>query len=129
LPDESSQEPTFMPMRKDCRHYFKRTAANSTEIVEGCSLNAAPDAPQRCPKNCPYFEKRRLSTTGFVYGSLAPEPAQDDEPATDSSEDEKVLDTVKALFDEIGDQVAAEEAAKRAGVQKLSKRRWWRRWR
>ncbi|MFN8105431.1 MAG: hypothetical protein U0U69_13310 [Acidimicrobiia bacterium] len=105
-------------MRRDCRHYYRRTA-HGVEAVEGCSLDAAPDAPTACPPNCLYFEKRLLSTAGFVYGSLAPEVPDADEVAQEQIEAtpqaRAALADVEQLLDEIGPQVEAEERTRRRG--------------
>jgi len=66
-----------MPMREDCRHYQSRTYA-SGEVARFCVLDMAPDAPWRCPDNCPVYE-RRLADAGWSHGSLV-EPAVEDEP-------------------------------------------------
>ncbi len=55
-------------MRTDCRHYESRTYP-SGETVRKCRLDLAPDAPWRCPDDCPKFEKRRWDA-GWQYGSL-----------------------------------------------------------
>ncbi|MBX7159313.1 MAG: hypothetical protein K1X95_03400 [Acidimicrobiia bacterium] len=98
-------------MRRDCRHYYRRTA-HGVEAVEGCSLGAAPDAPNDCPANCIYFEKRLLSTAGFVYGSLAPEVRDADEVAQEAleatPEAQATLAELEQLVDEIAPQVEAE---------------------
>lgn len=103
-------------MRRDCRHYYRRTA-HGVEVVEGCSLDAAPDAPNDCPANCLYFEKRLLSTAGFVYGSLAPEVPDADDAAQERIEAtpqaQAALAEVEQLFEEIGPQVEAEERTRR----------------
>jgi hypothetical protein len=80
-------------MRTDCRHYESRTYPTG-EIVRKCRLDLAPEAPWRCPDDCPSFEGRRFDA-GWQYGSLGkseeppePEPAGDDVAALlDSAED------------------------------------------
>ena len=68
-----------MPMRTDCRHYESRTYP-SGETVQKCRLDLAPEAPWRCPDDCPAFEKRRWDA-GWQYGSLAePSKAKKTEP-------------------------------------------------
>ena len=57
-----------MAMRTDCRHYESRTYPGG-ETARKCRLDLAPDAPWRCPDNCPKFEKRRWAV-GWQYGSL-----------------------------------------------------------
>lgn len=103
-------------MRRDCRHYFRRTA-HGIEAVEGCSLNAAPDAPNSCPANCLYFEKRLLSTAGFVYGSLAPEVPDVDELEQEAieatPEAQATLAELEQIIEEIGPQVEASERSER----------------
>jgi hypothetical protein len=58
-----------MPMRTDCRHYESRTYS-SGEMVRKCRLDLAPEAPWRCPTDCPMFELRRMDV-GWQYGSFA----------------------------------------------------------
>jgi len=65
-------------MREDCRHYQSRTYS-SGEVARFCVLDMAPDAPWRCPDNCPVYE-RRLADAGWTLGSLV-EPVVEDEPA------------------------------------------------
>ena len=55
-------------MRIDCRHYQSRTYANG-EAVRKCTLDLAPEAPWRCPADCPKYE-RKMIDAGWQYGSL-----------------------------------------------------------
>jgi hypothetical protein len=55
-------------MRTNCRHYDSRTYAGG-EVVRKCRLDLAPEAPWRCPDDCPRFELRRMDV-GWNYGSL-----------------------------------------------------------
>ena len=73
-----------MPMREDCRHYQSRTYT-SGEVARFCVLDMAPDAPWRCPENCPVYE-RRLADAGWTHGSLV-EPTLEDEPEGVSTAD------------------------------------------
>ena len=43
-----------MPMREDCKHFESRTYRNG-ETVRKCDLDLAPEAPWRCPDDCPSF--------------------------------------------------------------------------
>ena len=71
-------------MRSDCRHYESRTYG-SGETVRKCQLDLAPEAPWRCPDDCPSFRKR-IFDAGWHYGSLGvaagkaapPEPEGED---------------------------------------------------
>ncbi len=112
-----------MGMRTQCKHYFRRTTP-AGGVVESCALDAAPDAPETCPADCVYFEKRKLATAGFDYGSLAPEPPAIDEPEeTPDDASHAALDDVKALFDEIGDDVVRDENAKKSKSRRKKFRR------
>ena len=64
-------------MREECKHFQSRTYA-SGEVARFCVLDLAPEAPWRCPENCPSYH-RRLADVGWVHGSLV-EPAIEDEP-------------------------------------------------
>ena len=64
-------------MREECIHFQSRTYA-SGEAARFCVLDLAPEAPWRCPDNCPSYH-RRMADVGWVHGSLV-EPALEDEP-------------------------------------------------
>lgn len=97
-------------MRVDCRHYDSRTYA-SGEVVRKCRLDLAPEAPWRCPDDCPSFELRRMDA-GWQYGSLrtageAPEPeptGQDVTALLDEAEDivNQAAPDLLAEFDQQG---------------------------
>ena len=55
-------------MRVDCRNYESRTYANG-EVVRKCRIDLAPEAPWRCPDDCPGFS-RRMMDAGWQVGSL-----------------------------------------------------------
>ena len=99
-----------MPMREDCRHYQSRTYS-SGEVARFCVLDMAPDAPWRCPENCPVYE-RRLADAGWTQArltepALEPEPA--DVPAADAAD---LLEDAEEIVSAIAPQ-ALEEARKR----------------
>ena len=66
-----------MPMREECKHFQSRTYA-SGEVARFCVLDLAPEAPWRCPDNCPKYQ-RRLADAGWQHGQLV-EPPLEDEP-------------------------------------------------
>ena len=106
-----------MPMRTDCRHYKRRTSA-AREVVEGCRLDAAPDAPYRCPENCPLFEEVKVSRAGWQVGSLGtPEPTANVQPVT--RDDDGLFDTLESEFSP--DLVAEIEDQER----RRGKGKWW----
>ena len=81
-------------MRQDCRHYESRTYANG-EMVRKCKLDLAPEAPWRCPDDCPSYNRRmfdagwQVGTVGQDLGTPTPaEPMGEDVAALlDAAED------------------------------------------
>ncbi|HEX4776100.1 MAG TPA: hypothetical protein VFW74_04955, partial [Acidimicrobiia bacterium] len=84
-----------MPMRDECRHYESRTYPNG-ETVRKCRLDLAPEAPWRCPEDCPRYE-RRLADAGWTIEGLV-RPSAPEEP--DMIE---LNDDAAALLDEAED--------------------------
>ena len=74
-------------MRTDCRHYQSRTYG-SGEAVRKCVLDLAPEAPWRCPADCPKYE-RKMIDAGWQYGSMVP-PKTPAEPASEAAHDPDV---------------------------------------
>ena len=117
-------------MREQCKHFQSRTYS-SGEVARFCELDLAPEAPWRCPEQCPKFEAR-LADAGWVHGSLV-EPAVEDEPAgagiaelLDGAE-EIVNAAAPDIVAEAERRRAAEEAAERK-AEAARQRRWpWRR--
>ena len=80
-------------MRINCRFYESRTYG-AGEVVRKCRLDLAPEAPWRCPDDCPIFEVRRIDV-GWQVGKSdtptvapAPEPEGEDIAALlDAAED------------------------------------------
>ena len=96
-------------MRTDCKHYESRTYS-SGEAVRKCVLDLAPEAPWRCPADCPRYE-RRMIDAGWQYGSLT----KGMEPSPPEPEVEMNAD-VAALLDE------AEDIVNAAGLELLDER-------
>jgi hypothetical protein len=92
-----------MPMREDCRHYQSRTYA-SGEVARWCARDLAPDAPWRCPDNCPGFQFR-LGDAGFTVGSLV-RPDTPPEPTTEGAAE--LLDQAEDIVNLAGPEVLAE---------------------
>jgi hypothetical protein len=105
-----------MPMRTDCRHYESRTYPTG-EIVRKCRLDLAPEAPWRCPEDCPSFTVRRFDA-GWNYGSLGRaagpperEPAGEDVAA--------LLDAAEDIVNSAAPEIISEfEKKQRKGVFK-----------
>ena len=109
-----------MPMRTECKHFESRTYANG-DAVRKCNLDLAPDAPWRCPDDCPRYE-RRLADVAWVHGSAITPPTPDEVPGLDDGSAAAVLDEAEAIVNAIGTDLMAEIEA-----EQNKKRRWWRR--
>jgi hypothetical protein len=103
-----------VPMRQDCKHYESRTYANG-ETVRKCDLDLAPEAPWRCPADCPKFQ-RRLADVNWSHGTLVTPPTPD-EPvdALDRGDGSvaAVLDEAEDHLNAVGAQIMAELDAER----------------
>lgn len=109
-----------MPMRQDCKNFESRTYA-SGETVRKCNLDLAPEAPWRCPENCPSYARR--PDAGWSYGSLVTPRTPDEPPGLDDGSAAAVLDMAEDILNSVGARVLAEVEAERAA----KKRRWFRR--
>jgi hypothetical protein len=112
-----------MPMREECVNFQSRTYA-SGEAARFCRLDLAPEAPWRCPENCPSY-KPRMADVGWVHGSLV-EPAIEDEPEDAGGDIASLLGSAEGIVNEVApgvlDEVRAEDARKDRSAS-----RWWRR--
>ena len=86
-------------MREGCRHYESRTYP-SGDSVRKCNLDLAPEAPWRCPEDCPAFTPR-LADVNWAHGSLVSggTPAEPKGVGTDPS--------IASLLDEAEDIINA----------------------
>ena len=109
-----------MPMRTECKHFESRTYANG-DAVRKCNLDLAPDAPWRCPDDCPRYE-RRLADVAWVHGSAITPPTPDEVPGLDDGSAAAVLDEAEAIVNAVGFDLMAQIEA-----EQNTKRRWWRR--
>ena len=98
-------------MREECKNFESRTYANN-ETVRRCNLDLAPDAPWRCPAECPKYA-RRLADAAWAHGSLVPNRTPDDPPGLDDGTAAAVLDEAEDFLNSIGAQVLAEVTAER----------------
>ncbi len=100
-------------MREDCKYFESRSYANG-ETVRKCDLDLAPEAPWRCPDNCPKYT-RRLADVGWSHGSLVTPPPTD-EPVSLGDEDGSVaalLDEAENILNTAGPEILAELEAER----------------
>ena len=107
-------------MREECKFFESRTYANG-DAVRKCNLDLAPDAPWRCPDDCPRYE-RRLADVAWVHGSAITPPTPDEVPGLDDGSAAAVLDEAEAIVNAIGLDLMGEIEA-----EQNTKRRWWRR--
>lgn len=107
-------------MRQDCKHFESRTYRNG-ETVRKCNLDLAPEAPWRCPADCPRFA-RRLADVNWSHGTLVTPPTPD-EPieALDRGDGSvaAVLDEAEDFLNSIGAQVLADVERDRARFGQL----------
>ncbi len=92
-----------MAMREECKQYESRTYANG-ETVRKCNLDLAPEAPWRCPDNCPRFELR-LADVDWSHGSLISPPVP---PEPDAEGIAELLDEAEDIVNAVGPQILAE---------------------
>jgi hypothetical protein len=112
-----------MPMREECKHFQSRTY-DSGEVARFCILDLAPEAPWRCPDDCPSYAPR-LADVGWAHGSLI-EPRLEPMPDVPDDEAVRLLDQAADIVNAVGPEVLAEVREEDA-VQERRERRWWRR--
>ena len=113
-------------MRSECRHFESRSYPNG-DTVRKCNLDLAPDAPWRCPADCPKFEYRL--DAGWTYGSLVNSAAPEEPPGLDDGSAAALLDEAEDFLNSVGAQVLADVEAQRAAESRAgsSWRRFFRR--
>src|SRR4029450_3417602 len=97
-----------MTMREDCKHYESRTYANG-ETVRKCDLDLAPEAPWRCPDDCPKYQKR-LADVDSRAGTPVTPPTPEEPPGEGIAE---LLDEAEDIVNTAGPQILAEVTAQR----------------
>ncbi len=95
-------------MREECKHFQSRTYA-SGEVARFCILDLAPEAPWRCPDNCPSYE-RRLADVGWDHGSLV-DPAIEDEPEDPGGDIAELLGSAEEIVGDVATDALAEARA------------------
>jgi hypothetical protein len=97
-------------MREECKHFQSRTYSNG-DVARMCELDLAPEAPWRCPDECPAFE-RRLADVNWTHGTLVTPPPTEEPEGFDASSIE-LLDEAEAIVNAIAPGVIDEVSAKR----------------
>ena len=101
-----------MPMRQDCKYFESRTYPNG-DTVRKCDLDLAPEAPWRCPEDCPKFT-RRLADVNWSHGSLVtPETPPEPESLGDDDSIGALLDAAEDIVNAAGPKMMADLDAER----------------
>ena len=95
-----------MAMREECKNYESRSYAGG-ETVRKCNLDLAPEAPWRCPENCPSYA-RRLADVDWAHGSLVTPPPPPEPVGQDIA---ALLDEAEDIVNAAGPAILAELAA------------------
>jgi hypothetical protein len=93
-------------MRTDCRHYESRTYPTG-ETVRKCQLDLAPEAPWKCPEDCPSFH-RRIFDAGWQYGSLGAAAGVRPEPEPEGEDVAALLDAAEDIVNAAAPDILAE---------------------
>jgi hypothetical protein len=96
-------------MREECKHFQSRTYA-SGEVARFCVLDLAPEAPWRCPDDCPCYE-RRLADAGWTHGNLV-EPVVEAEPEMEGGDVASLLDAAEMVVEQAAPSALAEARAR-----------------
>lgn len=112
-------------MRQECKYFESRTYANG-DTVRKCDLDLAPDAPWRCPAECPKYE-RRLADLAWTHGTLVTPPTPAEPASVADGSAAAILDEAEDILNAVGAQVRAEVEAERGspprGWRRIFKRR------
>lgn len=105
-------------MRQNCKFFESRTYANG-ETVRKCDLDLAPEAPWRCPADCPAFQPR-LADVNWQHGSLITPPTPTEPVDLDrrGADVAAVLDAAEDIINAAGPQIMAEVQAQREAEAK-----------
>ena len=114
-------------MRQDCKNFESRTYSGG-ETVRKCNLDLAPEAPWRCPDNCPAYE-RRLADVNWMHGSLVTPPTPAEPPGLDAQDDRvaRLLDEAEQIVNEAGPAILADLQRDGGGRRGDRGPRFWRR--
>ena len=102
-----------MTMREECKQFESRTYSNG-ETVRKCNLDLAPEAPWRCPDNCPKYE-RRLVDVNWAHASLVAPPTPDEPEGEGIAE---LLDEAEDIVNAAGPAILAEVEAQQGRSSK-----------
>ncbi len=98
-------------MKTECKNFESRTYPNG-DTVRKCNLDLAPDAPWRCPENCPKYE-RRLADVAWTHGTLIVPPTPPEPQGLDDGTAAAILDEAEDILNAVGSDIRAEVEAER----------------
>jgi hypothetical protein len=104
-----------MPMKIECKNFESRTYPNG-DTVRKCNLDLAPDAPWRCPENCPRYE-RRLADVAWTHGTLVVPPTPPEPDGLDDGSAAAILDEAEDILNAAGSSIRAEVDAEREAAE------------
>ena len=112
-------------MRTNCRHYESRSYPNG-DTVRKCDLDLAPEAPWRCPDDCPKYSPRRLDA-GWDHGTLGLKDfAKEPDSLGDDDSIAALLDAAEDIVNSAGpgilEDLEAESKRKTGRLPRLSKK-------
>jgi len=110
-----------MPMRADCKHYESRTYPTG-DAVRKCNLDLAPEAPWRCPEDCPSFAPR-LVDVNWSHGNLTAPGTSPEPPGLDQGAAE-LLDAAEDIVNAAGAEIVAEMEERKARQARKGRKRW-----
>ena len=101
-------------MRQDCKYFESRTYPNG-DTVRKCDLDLAPQAPWRCPTDCPKYA-RRLVDVNWKHGSLVTPETPAEPPGLDDDDGRiaALLDAAEEIVNAAGPTLLDEVEAERA---------------
>ena len=99
-------------MKIECKNFESRSYPNG-DTVRKCNLDLAPDAPWRCPENCPKYE-RRLADVAWTHGTLIVPPTPPEPQGLDDGSAAAILDEAENILNAAGSSIRAEVEAEQA---------------
>jgi hypothetical protein len=110
-----------MSMRNDCRHFESRTF-NSGDTVRRCKLDLAPEAPWRCPTDCPKFDRRSMDV-GWTHGAMVTGSAPAQPTSLDDGSAAAILNEAEAIINAIASDVVSDLERSKPKRSKRNKKR------
>lgn len=100
-------------MREHCKHFQSRTYA-SGEVARFCVLDLAPEAPWRCPENCPRYERRMADVGWTIEGLVRPSVPTEPDMIELNDDAAALLDEAEDILSMAGPEIVADVERQRA---------------